>query len=595
MIVTEILCIKSISAGIRPCGQLIRSSLLGKKKKYFNRVLQEAHLYILMAVIIMITACKTASPEINKSPEPPTTTAGYPLEMGTASNPLIKGDVPDPSIVLVDGAYYMVSTTMYFAPVAPIMKSYDLVNWRIISYCADYIEDTPAHRLETESADRIGDYNRGQWASSIRYFDNRFWVLFMSLTTGRSYVFSTTDPENEPWRRTTLNRSFYDSSIFRDEITGRTYFIYGRGPIMLTEMENNLSAVKPGGVNKTIINQPDVAGGTNAEGAHAYYWNGYYYVFLITWGAQDARMRTVLCYRSESIEGPYEGRVVLRRGLGGRGGGVAQGNIFQTPDGDWYALFFQDRDAVGRVPVLVPMRWSYDQWPVFGDDDGNIPVEFQIRQAQDYGQNLYVSDEFDGTTLPLAWQWNHNPDNSRWSLTERPGYLRLTTGRAARTIFHARNTLTQRTFEPACEGIVALEPSGMKDGDIAGFVALAATAGFIGIEQEGGQKYIVMYSGDNEDNTARGRDATQTRMAQVAFNSDRVYLKINFRFRGATGNNTETATFAYSLDGTDWHDIGPDLNLRYTLSHFTGYRFGLFNYATKEIGGFADFDFFHVK
>jgi beta-xylosidase len=510
------------------------------------------------------------------------------LAVAAATNPLIKGDVPDPSIIRVKDAYYMVSTTMYFTPVAPIMKSYDLVNWKIVSYCADILEDSPAFRLETETAARIGDYGRGQWASSLRYYNDRFWVIFTCLTTNKSYVFSTADPESAPWTRTVINRQFHDPSLFFDEKSNKMYVIHGNGNITLTEMETNLSGIKAGGVNKTIITSPDVNGGTGAEGAHVYYLNGYYYIFLISiWP------RVELCYRSANIEGPYEGRLVLNKGLGGRTGGVAQGGIIQTPDGDWYGFLFQDRDGVGRVPVLVPVRWGNDNWPVFGDASGNVPVSFQIKQAQNYGQNIYVSDEFNETALPLAWQWNHNPDSSRRSLTARPGYLRLTTVRAARTIFHARNTLTQRTFEPACEGIVAMEPANMKDGDIAGLAALGPVAGFVGIEREGGQKYVVMYTADNDDATA-GSNAATTRKAREAFTGDRIYFKLNFRFK-ADGVNTETAVFAYSADGTNWQNIGTTVNIRWTMSHFTGYRFGLFNYAAKETGGYVDFDYFRVR
>ena len=520
------------------------------------------------------------------------------LERRIATNPLLKGDFPDPSVVLVNDAYYMVSTTMYFAPVAPIMKSYDLINWRIVSYATDMVADTPAYRLETETADRIGDYNRGQWASSIRYFDGKFWVLFMSLTTGRSYICHTTDPEKEPWQKITLDRSFYDASLFRDEANNRTFIFYGRGPISVTEMENDLTRVKSGGLNRQIIAQGDVAGGQDAEGAHAYYRNGYYYVFLITWGTSAVHKRQVLCYRTANIDtGTFEGKVVMLKHLGSRPGGVAQGHILQNIDGDYYGLFFQDRDAVGRVPVLVPMRWDNDDWPVFGDENGEIPVEFRIKQSPplSYEQNIYVSDEFDDQTLPLAWQWNHNPDNANWSLSERHGYLRLKTATTARTIFHARNTLTQRTFEPACEGIIRMEPVNMNVGDIAGFAGLNATAGFIGIEQETDGKYIVMYTGDNEDSTAKGRNAAQTQRFKTAFAGTEVFLKINFVFKGPNNNVRETMSYAYSLDGVNWTNVYEPININYTLSHFTGYRFGLFNFSTQTTGGYVDFDYFHVK
>ena len=511
------------------------------------------------------------------------------LDIGTAANPLLKGDVPDLSIIRVGDAYYMVSTTMYFCPVAPIMKSHDLVNWKIVSYCADILEDLPAFRLETENETLIGDYGRGQWASSLRYYNNRFWVLFTNNTTNKSYLFSAADADKGPWERREFNRRFHDPSIFQDESSGRMYVVHGYGNISLTEMEADLSGVKPGGVDRVIIHKPDVSGGGSAEGSHVYKLNDYYYIFLISWGPGR---RVELCYRSSNIEGPWEGSCVLDKGLGARTGGVAQGGIVDTPDGDWYGFFFQDRDAVGRIPVLVPMRWDDDFRPVFGDANGNIPLKFQLKLAKNYGQNLYVSDEFENTTLPLAWQWNHNPDNAGWSLAERPGYLRLKTGRTSRTIYHARNTLTQRTFEPASEGSVALEPVNMKDGDIAGLVVLQAISGLVGIEQENGQKYVVMYTGDNENN--RGMNATVTRRAQLPFAGGRVYFRAKCQFR-TDSNSTETALFSYSMDGVNWESIGTTVNLQWTMRHFTGARFGLFNYSTREAGGYVDFDYYHVQ
>jgi beta-xylosidase len=237
------------------------------------------------------------------------------------------------------------------------------------------------------------------------------------------------------------------------------------------------------------------------------------------------------------------------------------------------------------------MHWDNEFWPVFGDSNGNIPLELNIKQAQDYEQNLYVSDEFNSDKLQLAWQWNHNPDNANWSLSERPGYLRLKTGRTSKTIFHARNTLTQRTFEPACEGTVALEPVNMKDGDRAGIVLLQSISGFAGIEREGDKKYIVMFTCDNENN--KGMNATETRQAMVEFTGDKIFLKISCRFR--TDNSIEErASFSYSLDGINWQSIGTDVNMRWTMTHFTGARFGLFYYATKTAGGYVDFDYFSM-
>ncbi|MDR0307587.1 MAG: family 43 glycosylhydrolase [Chitinispirillales bacterium] len=500
----------------------------------------------------------------------------------TAANPLLKGDFPDWSVIRVDNAYYMVSTTMYFMPVAPIMKSYDLINWRIISYCGEILENRASDRLETESADRIGEYANGQWASSIRYHDGKFWVMLGSRSSG-SYLFTTADPENGPWERIKMPNYYHDPSMFFDD-DGKAWLLTGYIDISLIEMEPNMSRPRQGGVNRRILTDA-------GEGVHIYKLNGYYYIFTISW---KPGARSVYCYRSRNIDGPFTERLVLDRKSvpGGKGGGVAQGGIVQTPDGDWRGFFFQDRDAVGRVPVLVPMRWV-DDWPVFGDANGNIPAEFQIKQVASHEQNYYVSDEFDDTKLKLAWQWNHNPDNNNWSLSARPGYLRLTTGRTSKTIYHARNTLTQRTWEPSCTAVVALAPINMKDGDKAGLAVLQGISGFVGIEQDGSQKYIVMYSGSNEDDYSGSNAMVRREGTRVAFNGDRVYLRAVCRFRPAS--NPEQASFAYSLDGQTWHNIGVNVNLRWTMTHFTGARFGLFNYAMKEAGGYVDFDYYRVR
>jgi len=538
--------------------------------------------FAIMAAMISVLPLTACSEKDGKNqPE---------LVMGTAVNPLLKGgDVPDPALVRVGNAYYMVSTTMYFCPVAPIMKSYDLVNWKIVSYCADIIEDLPNFRLETETDTLIGDYGRGQWASSIRYYNGKFWVIFTNNTTNKSYLYSTVNADKGPWENTIIDRRFHDPSIFQDD-DGKMYIFHGYGSIELTEMLPDISGVRPGGIDKVIIAQADTPGGKSAEGSHAYKRNGYYYIFICTWGLGR---KTQYVYRATNIEGPYEERLILDKSLGGKA--VAQGGIIDTPDGDWYAFLFKEPNASGRVPVLVPLRWGDDDWPVLGDSNGNVPAEFQIKQVRDYGQNLYVSDEFEDTKLQLAWQWNHNPDNANWSLKDRPGYLRIRTGRTSRTIYHARNTLTQRVFEPVCEGTIALETGGMKDGDIAGLVLLQAISGFVGIERDGDQKYIAMYSGDNESAAHRGKNAVVTRRERAPFSDDRVYLRISCTFRGNNTNGDEQAVFQYSPNGTDWTPIGTILNMQWTLRHFTGARFGLFNYAAKEAGGYVDFDYFHVK
>ena len=195
--------------------------------------------------------------------------------------------------------------------------------------------------------------------------------------------------------------------------------------------------------------------------------------------------------------------------------------------------------------------------------------------------------------LKLCWQWNHIPDPAGWSLTQRKGWLRLTTTATVPNIREARNTLTQRVFGPRCSGITLLDVQGLKDGDVAGLSCFQNRYGFVGVKKENGQLYIVMQRAAAKD------DANGKEMARVPFNPQSVAgaagSSIYLRFDANFENRTDKAVFFYSYDGEHWTPIGDTLQMYYDWPDFCGYRFALFHYATKEAGGTADFDFFQVK
>jgi beta-xylosidase len=197
-----------------------------------------------------------------------------------------------------------------------------------------------------------------------------------------------------------------------------------------------------------------------------------------------------------------------------------------------------------------------------------------------------ASDEFERQpgepALPLAWQWNHNSDNRHWSLTARPGWLRLTAGRVDADLLHARNSLTQRTFGPQCSGTVAIDVGDMKDGDFAGLSAFQKKYGFVAAKMAGAAKSIVVVSAETD---------APVEVESVPLDQKTVFLRVDCDFR----NRADKARFYYSLDGAKWTVIGKPLKMSYTLSHFMGYRFALFNFATKTAGGSVDFDYFRVS
>lgn len=493
---------------------------------------------------------------------------------GDVRNPILWADVPDPSVIRVGNAYYMSSTTMHMCPGLPIMKSRDLVNWRIVSYAYATLGDTDALTLQNGK----NAYGQGSWASSLRYHDGVFYVSTFSGTTGKTYVYSTRDIEHGPWKESAFRPALHDHSLFFED-DGRVYMVHGSGDVRLTELTSDASAIKTGGVDQVILRNASLTAGPNvglpAEGSQLFKIHGKYYLFMITW--PRGGMRTQLVFRSDTLTGPYEGRVALQDQ------GVAQGGLIDTPRGDWYALLFQDHGAVGRTPFLVPVRWE-DGWPILGIG-GKAPATLNIPTRMQAVPGIVASDEFNRKpgrpALPLVWQWNHNPDNRYWSLTQRPGYLRLSTGRVDTDFLSARNTLTQRTFGPQCSGTVAVDVSDMKDGDYAGLGMLQKRYGFVGVKREGDARSIVMVNAET---------GSPMEVESVPLTQRTIFLKVDCDFR----NRADKADFSYSLDGKRWIAIGKRLQMAYTLPHFMGYRFALFHYATKSTGGSVDFDYFRI-
>jgi len=491
-----------------------------------------------------------------------------------AENPIIWADVPDLAIIRMGDTYYMSSTTMHMSPGLPIMKSKDLVNWKMVSYAYDTLGENDALTLQNEK----NAYGAGSWASSLRYHDGTFYVSTFSGTTGKTYIYKTKDIEQGPWTETSFSPALHDHSLFFED-DGRVYMINGGGNIRLTELNADLSGIKPGGVNQVIISNLSAVVGPvmlPAEGSQMRKINGKYYLSNITW--PRGGMRTQLISRSDKLTGPYESKVALQVD------GTAQGGLIDTPEGDWYALLFQDHGAVGRIPFLVPFKWE-DGWPVMGVD-GKVPKTLKIPAGAQDISGIVASDEFNRNpgqpALPLVWQWNHNPDNRYWSLSQRPGFLRLTTGRVDADFVHARNSLTQRTFGPECSGTIAIDVSNMKEGDFAGLAALQKKYGFVGVKMSGDARSVVMVSAES---------GSPVELESVPLTQKLVYLKVECDFKA----RTDKAYFFYSLDGNKWTAVGKPLQMAYTLPHFMGYRFALFNYATKTVGGFVDFDCFKIS
>lgn len=507
-------------------------------------------------------------------------------DTSTVANPFIWSDVPDLDVIRVGDTYYMVSTTMFFTPGAPIMKSDDLVSWEICNYVYDTLADGDVQNLTNGKH----DYAHGQWATSLRYHDGTYYIFFGSYGTGKSYIYKTKDIENGTWTKSELNGMYHDASLFFDD-DGRNYLVYGGGgTIKIKELNAEMTDFKWGGADKELFKTG--LDGLSGEGSHIQKIGDYYYIFLIAWPSNSGRIE--LCYRSKDILGNYEGKTILNSD------GAAQGGIVDTPDGKWYGLVFEDHGAVGRIPVLVPVSWQND-WPIMGEN-GKVPKTITVDGGYS-GTFLAADDDFSYSSndLALVWQWNHNPDNTAWSVTEREGYLRLKNKTLATNILNARNSLTQRTEGPACSSVIKLDTSNMKVGDYAGLSAFQYKYGNVGVYvADDGSKKIYMAENGIAASGGDVKDSYNKIIEETNLNGDEIYLKVDFKFNDVDGDlnisrNLDKANFYYSYDGNSWTKIGNELSMSYDLKLFTGYRSAIYSYATKTTGGYADIDFFDYE
>lgn len=503
----------------------------------------------------------------------------------TFRNPMIWADVPDPDVIRVGDMFYMVSTTMHLMPGGPVFESKDLVHWTLCSYLFQTMHDSPYNSLLGGTS-----YGCGQWATSLRYHKGIFYALFCTNdpVNGDSYVFSTRNPR-QGW--TLLGRipHFHDASLFFDD-DDRVYVFHGSGH--LTELKSDLTGVKLGGVDQLVIER-DSDENALLEGSRVVKKDGRYYVLMISWPKDKPRRQ--LCYRADKIDGPYEKRVILEDRFAGFPY-VGQGTIVDTPHGDWYGVIFQDRGAVGRVLTIEPCRWV-DGWPLLGNEEGRVPLEMAL-PVVDYQwqklvgrQSLVTSDDFKGRKLKIQWQWNHNPVDTAWSLSERRGWLRLRTSRVVDNLYLAPNTISQRMEGPQCSGAICIDISHMCDGDRAGLAAFNGHSGVLMISREQGQAVLTLQRQTvNLEGPRRQVTSVETIVDDsVRLNGTKVWLRINADFN----LHQDRATFDYSLDGRRWTRIGQPFKMRFDYTRlFMGTRLAVFNYATRASGGYIDVDSF---
>jgi Beta-xylosidase len=474
---------------------------------------------------------------------------------GTFTNPVMWADFPDPDVIRVGDKYYMVSTSMHYFPGVTLLESTDLVNWQI---AANTVGEFNYPRYDLNGGNQ---YSKGQWATSIRYFNNQFHLLFTALNQG-SFMCVANDPHG-PWTLHKIPNSFlYDPGLFVDT-DGRVYVIHGNTEIAITEL--TADGLKEKTPSKVIYK----AHRPGLEGNHCYKIGDYYYIYCTYGGPQGSQ----ICLRSKSLYGPFEEREVMNDEANYADMVIHQGCLINLPDGSYWSMIFQDHGGLGRIPFLVPVNWI-DKWPVLGNPmDGNLTLNKPIAGSKI--TPFPTSDEFNSSALEPQWQFNHNPTRDKYSLTERKGWLRLHTVTLTDSIMKAQNTVCQRIFGPHSEGTAKIDLSHMQVGDKAGLMLLQEPNASLTVYRSAKGYQLQMTVNDKVESSQ-------------AIKSNIIYLRAN------VNGVSDKVNFSYSLDNKSFKPFGKEFKMEFRLSIFCGNRYGLFNYATQKKGGWVDVDWFRV-
>lgn len=547
----------------------------------------------------------------------------------TYQNPILFADYSDPDVARVGSEYYLVASSFHFSPGIPVLESHDLVHWTIIGHALARLDFAPAYDLPgpvdfNDATARhkpnyaLGyRYASGVWAPAIRSHGGRLYIYFPTPTEG---IFMTSAPRAAgPWTAPVkvIDRPrLEDPCPFWDD-DGRAYLIHSRegaGPLILHRMSPDGKTVLDAG--KVIVDDPVHL--PTLEGPKLYKRDGYYYIFA-PFGGVDGGSQAVL--RARNIYGPYEFRTVLARGTT-EVQGPHQGGYVETPTGQGWFIHFNSTGPYGRIVYLEPVRWQ-DGWPIVGELRPGATVGQPVASytAPDVG-GIYpavrpqTSDEFTSRILGPQWEWNHNPVASHWSLTERPGFLRLRALPAA-DLVSARDTLTQLLQARDEQVTTRLDVGGMADHQKAGLAMFGVQPSWIGVVQQHGRRYLEFAEAGRETpgpelaETAgetlgpqlveTSREAVSPQVGGVTAHTDRALARrarqprefVILRMRVADAR----VRYSYSLDdGRTFHSLGTRADMRF--SWWKAARPAVFTFNTEAHaarGGIADFDWVRVR
>lgn len=462
---------------------------------------------------------------------------------GTYTNPILYSDYSDPDVIRVDDKFYMTASSFNCIPGLPILESYDLVNWKLISYALT--KNIPEEKYN------FPQHGNGVWAPCIRFHNNTFYIFYPDPDYG-IYMIKTNDPKGL-WSEPILIKSgkgLIDPTPLWDN-DGKTYLFYAfagsRAGIksILAACTMNNEGTKANNDDVLIIDghqeEPTI------EGPKIYKKNDYYYIFAPAGGVSTG-WQTIL--RSKNIFGPYEKKKVLHQGKTNING-PHQGVWIQTQSGEDWFIHFQDKGPFGRIVHLQPMKWKND-WPIIGNDpdDDGIGEPVTTYKKPDVGKNYPrisppTSDEFNVPKLGLQWQWHAN-SQINWGLPSNLGYYLLNCipkPSNYKNLFDAPNLLLQKISSPNFIATTKIS-NFIKNEEEFGLVLMGIDYSYLRVKKINGKLFISQIICQNADKKTEEQEINTTEIK-----GEEIYLRVKITEDGK-------GIFSYSEDQSNYKTIG---------------------------------------
>lgn len=527
------------------------------------------HRAVLLILPLALGACQSTP----SAPQQPWTAD---LGNGQYQNPILHADYSDPDAIRVGDTYYMTASSFSNTPGLPLLQSKDMVNWELVGHALP--------KLVPENVFATPQPGKGVWAPCLRFHDGKFWIFYPDPDFG-IYVMTATD-FNGPWTVPHLlagGKGLIDPTPLWDD-DGKAYLLHGWAKSRAGF--NNvltLRGMAPDGrrlldtSGQIVIDGNKLPNYKTLEGPKFYKKDGYYYVFAPAGGVEEGWQSV---FRSRSITGPYEDKIVMAQGKSSING-PHQGAWVTAQDGsDWF-FHFQDKRAYGRVVHLQPMRWK-DGWPLIGEevDASGVGQPF-VRHAKPLSAGPVrvppMGDEFSGAALGLQWQWSANGKPEWTSLAARPGQLRLQ-AQPGTNLREMASVLTQKLPAPVFTVDTRIELSATQEGDRAGMVLLGMKYAWLGLRRSGTGSQLVLGLCEGNENACTEKD-----QLVVPVDGNAVYLRMTM----ADG----VARFSYSLDNSRFVEAGQPFKA--SMGRWVGAQMGLFSAGGPQ--AHADVDYFRVS